>query len=808
MPSKFELPAIALATIGVFIATQASAQAPIVEPAPLEAQAGRTTTFDIPAQPLAQALTAFGQQAGLQIAVNAAAVSGKSSSAVAGAMTAEQALQRLLAGTGVSYRFTSPNAVTVSGGPDSSSAVQLDPVRVQANTPPAQAEIGNPLPVYAGGNVARGGRVGELGNRDYMDTPFSTTTYTEKYIERNQARTLVDAVNDDPTIRPLYAQGAYDDRMQIRGFLLGTGDMSFNGLYGVTPVFNVDLAGIERIEVFRGPSAMLSGMPPNGAIGGTMNFSPKRATVAPITQLTARYASNGQFGGNIDFGRRFGPDDSVGLRLNAAFMGGNTSVSNQTDTLLNLTAGFDFRGENTRIDADIGYTNRNITGTQGGTFLGAGLQLPAAPNAQNNYYPSWLFKFVTETYGMLRFEHDFTPDITAYAKVGGRRTNGAFALAFPTITNSSGAITASPNNNINFNEAVSADTGVRVRFATGAVKHEAVVSGQMLSTWTGSGTRALPAFTSNIYAPGLPPGPNLYPSLPWPLLTSQQVLKSIGVIDAMSALEERIQLIGGVRWQAAQVSNWSGTTGQPTPGYDANAVTPSVSMIVRPWKQVSFYGNFIQALEQGPIAGAGLANAGQVFPPFVSTQFEAGTKLDLGNFGATLSAFQITRPSSFTNPISNSLVVDGQQRNRGIEFTMFGEPLPGLRPIGGFSVLEAIQTNTLNGTNNGKYAVGVPTFQANVGLDWETPFVRGLAVGGRTIYTGSTYLDPANLQPAPAWTRVDLSAAYTFERPDGKPVSLRAQVINVGNNNYWITAGGYLSQNQPRTVMISLSSEF
>ena len=228
------------------------------------------------------------------------------------------------------------------------------------------------------------------------------------------------------------------------------------------------------------------------------------------------------------------------------------------------------------------------------------------------------------------------------------------------------------------------------------------------------------------------------------------MLKSIGIIDAMSALEERIQLIGGVRWQSVQVSNWSGVTGQPTPGYDANAVTPSVSLIVRPWKEVSFYGNFIQALEQGQIAGAGLANAGQVFPPFVSTQFEAGTKLDLGNFGATLSAFQITRPSSFINPISNSLVVDGQQRNRGIEFTMFGEPLPGLRPIGGFSVLHAIQTNTLNGTNNGKYAAGVPTFQANVGLDWETPFVKGLAVGGRIIYTGSTYLDPANLQPAPA----------------------------------------------------------
>ena len=53
-----------------------------------------------------------------------------------------------------------------------------------------------------------------------------------------------------------------------------------------------------------------------------------------------------------------------------------------------------------------------------------------------------------------------------------------------------------------------------------------------------------------------------------------------------------------------------------------------------------------------------------------------------------------------------------------------------------------------------------------------------------------------------------VGTSYTFERPDGKPVALRAQVINVGNNNYWITAGGYLSQNQPRTVMVSLSADF
>ncbi len=191
-------------------------------------------------------------------------------------------------------------------------------------------------------------------------------------------------------------------------------------------------------------------------------------------------------------------------------------------------------------------------------------------------------------------------------------------------------------------------------------------------------------------------------------------------------------------------------------------MTPSVSLIVRPWKEISFYGNFTQALEQGPIASAGLTNAGTVFPPFVSTQFEAGAKLDLGNFGATMALFQITKPSSFTDPTTNSLVVNGQQQNSGLEFTMFGEPIKGLKPLGGFLWMSPVLVSTARGINNGHYAPGVPTFQANLGLDWDTPYIKGLTVGGRAIYTGGTFVDQANLQPVPAWTRIDLTTKYVF----------------------------------------------
>ena len=57
-------------------------------------------------------------------------------------------------------------------------------------------------------------------------------------------------------------------------------------------------------------------------------------------------------------------------------------------------------------------------------------------------------------------------------------------------------------------------------------------------------------------------------------MTSKTVLSSIGVIDAMSAWDERVQLIGGVRVQRVQTSNWNPTTALPTAGYDQSAVTP------------------------------------------------------------------------------------------------------------------------------------------------------------------------------------------------------------------------------------------
>jgi iron complex outermembrane receptor protein len=766
-------------------------------------------TFDIPSQPLAQALTAFGRQSGVQVAFDPTAAAGKTSAAVSGSMTPEQALRQLLGGSGLAHQFTSPQAVTVSGIAGGSGAVQLDPVRVQSALPPKQAELNNRPPDYAGGQVARGGKVGLLGNRDYMETPFSSTTYTENYIQNTQSRTLTDLLSGDPTVRTGWPNGlVFDDRVMIRGVVVQNTNFGFGGLYGIAPAQS-DMTGIDRVEIFRGPSAFLNGALPS-AVGGTVNLVPKRATSQPITQFSALYQSDTQFGASADIGRRFGPDDSVGLRANAMYTNGKTTVNNQTNERLALTLGGDYRSDDTRLDFDVGYLMRNVGSFQGSMFLAPGVPLPPAPNARNSSYQPWENLNADDLYGALRFEHDFTPAITAFAKAGAKRSNIKTVYVNQNIINYNGNTTVlSAGQFLQNTEVLSAEAGVRANFQTGVFRHEAALVGDYMKTqiWSFNNPLAV-TNNANIYWPNYLNPPSLSGLRGNAPLSSDAVYSSIGAVDTLSVADDRIQLILGARYQRMQTANYSAVTGLPTTGNDTGVVSPSVAFTVRPVEELMIYGNYIQALQQGPIAPATTTNAGQGFPPFQTTQFEVGVKLDLGNFGATLSAFQITIPSAFTDLSTNTFVLNGEQRNRGLELTAFGEPVAGLKVNGGFTLLDAIQTSTPGGVNNGRQAVATSPFQAALTADWDTPFAKGFGVMGRMVYTGGVYLNAANTQSAPAWTRFDAGLRYTFERADGKPISLRANVINLFDANYWIATTSFFSQNQPRTFMLSMTADF
>ena len=169
--------------------------------------------------------------------------------------------------------------------------------------------------------------------------------------------------------------------------------------------------------------------------------------------------------------------------------------------------------------------------------------------------------------------------------------------------------------------------------------------------------------------------------------------------------------------------------------------------------------------------------------------------------------YRIEQPQGVTQ--NGTFSVDAQQRNRGLELNLFGEPLSGLRVLAGATLMDTELSGTANGTNDGNRAVGVPEFQYNVGADWDVPGVAGLSFNGLLLRTGGQYYDTANTLSIPAWTRVDLGARYAMRLDEERQLTLRAGLENVADKAYWAsTNGGYLTQGEPRTLKVSATLDF
>ena len=203
-------------------------------------------------------------------------------------------------------------------------------------------------------------------------------------------------------------------------------------------------------------------------------------------------------------------------------------------------------------------------------------------------------------------------------------------------------------------------------------------------------------------------------------------------------------------------------------------------------------------------------NLGETFAPYTSRQKELGVKFDTGSLGFSAALFSTGMPSAYVQ--ERHFGVFGEQRKRGVELSVFGNPVRGVRLLGGLSLLDAEQRLTADPATQGKDVIGVPKTQLNLGAEWDIPGVPGLTLNARALHTSTQYADGANSQQLPAWSRFDFGMAYATRIAD-RAVTLRARADNAFDRNYWASAGGYpgagyLVAGAPRTITVSASVDF
>lgn len=681
--------------------------------------------------------------------------------------------------------------------------------------------IGTPAPAYAGGQVATGGTLGLLGSTSVMNTPFSTTNFTSQLIENQQARTAADTLINDASVRATTAANGFDDTLQIRGFQVRPEEVGLNGLYGLVAPNHVQAEMIERIELLKGPGALVNGMSPTGAVGGNVNIVTKRAAEQDFSRITPFFLSAANYGLHLETSRRFGDNREWGVRFNGVGRNGEASIDNG-----NWRSGFaalalDYRGERLRWTLDLISQNDDLKNFRPQISIDPAVTaIPRPPDARGNWFPGQQLKQRDNTIASA-LEYDITDWLTAYAGIGYRDGNGQQNLAGASSVQANGDFS-----NYNafydfYSKAVSGNVGARAKFDTGFVGHTVNVAYSGYNREDGYGynssfDNANPltwSNASNIYNPA--PLPNIDAGRPTLGKNLDLSLSSVAVSDTLSFLNDAVLFTFGARHQMINQKSFDPLTGLPNAAeYDSAATSPLAGIVVKPWHNVSLYANYAEGLSPGQTVpfGLGYSNQGTVLAPFKSKQQEAGVKVDWGTIMTTVAVFQIMRPNTSTSA-TGVLGYDGQQRNRGVEFNAYGLIVPGLRGTVSAMFLKPELTSPDNPAYRGNDAAGVPDRTFSAGLDWDAPWVPGLAFNGRVIYTSGAYLTDANTLRYDDWTRLDLGARYTTTALTGKPVTFRANIENVTGANYWLTTaslgyGTFVTVGSPRTYVLSAAFDF
>lgn len=714
-------------------------------------------------------------------------------------------------------------ASPASARADSASVPTGDTITVVAPAEQTFNDGGDQLiPAYLDGQIANGGRLGILGEQDASKVPFSVVGYTDKLIRDQQARTLSDVLSNDASVQRGYGYGNFAETFTIRGFTLNGDDISYGGLYGILPRQIVSTDFADRVELLKGSSAFLNGVPSGGTgVGGTVNIEPKRAGDEPLNRVSLDYTSSSQVGGSVDVARRFGDNNQFGVRVNAVHREGETAVDDEKRRLTLGSLGLDYHGDRLRSSFDFGVTKQTVHGGRPTVNLGAATEVPDAPSATGNYGQKWAYTDLESEFGMMRSEYDVSDNWTVYGAIGANHTHEQGDYSSSTLTDNNGNASMYRLSVPYFADSISGQAGVRGKFYTGVVKHNVNLGySAQYRKYSTAYTMSSTSITNNIYDPSQSarPSDNLYSGgdMGDPGVANRTRNSGISLSDTLSVLDDRLQLIAGLRRQEVMVRNYD-YTGAQSSVFDEMKVTPAFGLVVKPWEHITFYSNYIEALQAGDSAsttynGVTVTNGGQVAGIVKSKQHEVGVKIDYGRVAGSLALFEIKKAVGMYSPSEGGYVYgnDGQVRNRGVELNLFGEPTLGVRLNSSLALMDPELTKTQDGAYDGNDAAGIPEYQWVVSGEWDLPGMTGVTATGKVIRTGSQYADSANNQKVDGWTRLDLGMRYDMNLPKNN-IIWRAGIENVTNEKYWATAStanNYLTQGDPRQAKVSMTVDF
>lgn len=801
------LPICAIACAVLAPAAAAGAQGLAVAiPAPVMVPADTAARFrfDIPAQPLAEALAVFGRQSGFRVEASGADFGEALSQPVSGLLTAPEAARAMLAGTGWRAWFRDDATLVVTPARDGAQSLQRVVITTgaaaRATYAPRLTSTATKTPV------------------PLRDVPQAVTVVGAPLIADQAMQNMADVVRYVPGITMGQGEG-HRDAPTIRG-QASTADFFVDGVRDDAQYLR-DVYNVERVEALKGANAMIFG---RGGGGGVVNRVTKDAQWAPTGALTLE-------GGSWEH-RRATAD--VGQALGDALAGRVTGLYEHTQSFrdraqleragINPTGALLVKGTMVRAGYEY-FTDRRTVDRGIPSFRGAPVGGPVTtffgdPDASHSR--------VAVNAATLFAERTLPGGVTLRNRARVARYDKFYQNVMPgaAVDTSGTYVTLSGYNNATDRTNYFNQTDLVARVGAGWMRH-VLLGGVELGRQNTDNVRHTAYFGA-----GTTPTATSYrvtladPTVDAPVGfrasrtdADNHVVARVGAAYVQDQLElgRYVQAIGGVRLDRFSTflhNNRADTAGGKTEEFYRrdDLVSPRAGLVLKPVEAVSVYSSYtISYLPSSGDQFSSLTATSSALKPEQFTNRELGLKWDARrDLALTAALYRLDRTNTTAVDPTDAtrLVQTGRQRTTGWEAGIAGSVTTRWQVAGGFAAQVArITSPTQSSPTAAKIPAGrtVPLVPARTLSLWNRVQLHSrVGAGLGVIHQAEVYTSIANAVRLPSFTRWD-GALFVTILPT---LRMQANVENLLDARYYPTSHGdnNIMPGATRTLRVSFTA--
>lgn len=760
--------------------------------------------YAIPPGPLAQALNRFADESGLQLIYDASITANIATAGVSGSHSPADALQALLKNSGLGFRVTGSNAITL---------YRLPPDQIKAGSEatalPAISVLGTAQSRYESRHAETGSRF----DKDVIDIGRSVDIIPEQLLLDQQARELEDIYRMSPNVVNMDGFGGTREDYLIRGFRRR--DDTYRNGVRIKSNSRIDPGTVDNVQIIKGPVADIGQMSP----GGLVNIITKKPEFEDKGSAELNFDEYGQRRAMGDITGALDTEKTLAYRI--------TTSAEDTDTFRKLDVKRQFLSSSLLWEPESGASVKfNYEFSNDERPLDRGF-VTAVSNGQRsivNASPSTRFDQPNlnkrdATYHLA--EADFSVPLgnsawTLENKLFFLQEKTDDIRVEVTAVSAAGVLTRQVQGNrdrvltTRFGRLQAKgefDYVLPTKLATGMEYHEQIERWTNFSGATQvGGTVGNPGSFTVVDNSGTPNS----------LSDAHVQQRSFGpFVQTDISLTDQLTLTLGARYEFydgafRQRNNISGAVTDGDPAIEGK-FTKAADLVWKPEKSLALYLSYADTFQSQNIYGGN--NTVVILAPEQGRQYETGVKwsgLD-GKLFLGASLFDIEQ-DNVVETVNGQPVLTGGIRSRGVELSAIANLYKGFNLRGSLGRLGSEVVST--GGNNGNRPTNTPATTAALWVSYEfqeagSP-LQGLGIGAGASYVGNRYGDTAHTFELGSYTLFDAGIWYYLPINQKLRARFDLGVKNITDEEYFVASGGNfrIAVGSPRTVFTGVRLEF